>query len=83
MEIDCPMHHKPQIVVFGYEGRILENPAVIASKQAAHQFSLRRRELGNSLGTLRHSVLCKLAGKHEPHSRLDLAERKRGLFVTG
>ena len=44
---------------------------------------LGRRELGHSLGSLRYGVLGKLTGKHEPHSRLNLTGRKRGLLVVG
>ena len=41
-------------------------------------------ELGDSLGTLRHSVLGEFAGEHEADSRLDLAGRDGvALVVAG
>ena len=44
---------------------------------------LGRRELGDSLGTFRDSMLGKLSRKHEADSSLDLSARKSGLLVVG
>jgi len=43
---------------------------------------LRRGELGHGLGPLGYSVLCKLTGKHEAHSSLDLSGRKCCLLAV-
>jgi hypothetical protein len=44
---------------------------------------LRRGELGDGLGSLRHSVLGELTRKHETNGSLDLAGRESGLLVVG
>ena len=44
---------------------------------------LGRGELSHGFGSLRHSMLRKLARQHETDGRLDLPRRERGLLVVG
>jgi len=46
-------------------------------------FALRRGELGDGLGSLRHSVLGQLTGKYETDGGLNLAGQVSGLLVVG
>mgnify|MGYP000910228047 CR=1 FL=1 len=48
-----------------------------------YNIRLRRGELGDSLGSLRDSMLGKLTREHKTNSRLDLAGREGGLLVVG
>ena len=56
-------------------------------KEAGRRFQttrqLGRRELGDSLGTFRDSMLGKLSRKHKTDSSLDLSARESGLLVVG
>ncbi len=45
--------------------------------------SLGRRELGDSLGSLRNGMLGKFSGEHQTDGSLNLARGKSGLLVVG
>ena len=53
------------------------------NSSALSSFALRRGELGDGLGSLRHGVLGQITGKHETDGGLDLAGRESGLLVVG
>ena len=58
-------------------------PSKAATVQEARCLSGRRRELGDSLGSLTDSVLGEFTRKHETDSSLDLTGAESRLFVVG
>ena len=77
---------KEDILIFGDRADLRKSCCIeLFSKDSSSALfiRLRRGELGDGLGSLRHGMLGELTRKHETNGSLDLAGRESGLLVVG